>query len=171
MATEQQTGTPEQVARSYFEALSAKNLDAACGHWRPDGIEDVTPLRVYRGIDEIRGFLSALMAAMPDLEMTVSRVTADERRAVVEWRGTGTFSGEAFEGIDPTGSTVQLRSIDVLEVEDGAIVANTVYYDGMEFARAVGMLPRKDSGAERAMITAFNGANRVRAMVREQMQR
>jgi steroid delta-isomerase-like uncharacterized protein len=170
MATEQPR-TPEQVAGSYFGALAARDLDAACTHWRADGIEDVVPLRVLRGVDEIRGFLSSLMSAMPDLEMTVTRVTADESTAVVEWRGAGTFSGEAFEGVDPTGSAVQLRSVDVLEVEDGAIVANTVYYDGMEFARAVGMLPKKDSGAERAMISAFNGANKVRTLVREQMER
>jgi steroid delta-isomerase-like uncharacterized protein len=171
MSATEQTKTPEEVARSYFEALASRDLDAACRHWRSDGIEDVIPLRVLRGVDEIRGFLSSLMVAMPDLEMTVTRVTADERRAVVEWHGGGTFSGGQFEGIDPTGAAVRIRSIDVLEVEDGEIVSNTVYYDGMEFARAVGMLPGKDSGAERAMITAFNGANKVRALVREQINR
>lgn len=171
MSATPQVRSAEQVARSYFEALAARDVDTACAHWAPDGIEDVTPLRVYRGVEEIRGFLTALTRALPDMEMTVTRVTADERVAAVEWRATGTFSGEAFEGIDPTGSAAQLRGIDVLEVEDGAIVANTVYYDGMEFARTIGMLPRKDSGAERAMVTAFNGATKVRALVREQMDR
>lgn len=171
MAAREQAKSPELVARSYFGALASRDADAALGHWRSDGIEDVAPLRVYRGVDEIRGFLTALIAAIPDMEMTVTRVTANEKVAAVEWRATGTFSGEAFEGIDPTGSPVQLRGTDVLEVEDGRIVRNTVYYDGMEFARAVGMLPRKDSGAERAIVTAFNGATRVRALVRQQMDR
>lgn len=171
MATASQTGTAEQVARSYFEALSARDLDAAMALWRPDGIEDVTPLRVYRGADEVRGFLTALHGAVPDMDMTVARLTATDAVAAVEWRATGTFSGAPFEGIDPTGSHVELRGVDVLQVEEGEIVANTVYYDATGFARAIGMLPRKDSGAERAMVTAFNGATRLRALVRDQMSR
>jgi steroid delta-isomerase-like uncharacterized protein len=169
VATTGQSKTAEQVARSYFEALGARDVDAALAHWRADGIEDVTPLRVYRGTDEIRGFLAALTGSVPDMETTVTRLTATERVAAVEWRIAGTFSGEPFEGIDPTGSHVELRGVDVLEVEGEEIVANTVYYDGAGFARAIGMLPKKDSGAERAMVTAFNGATKVRALVREQM--
>ena len=171
MSTAPQPTPAEQVARSYFEALTARDIDTAVAHWHAEGIEDVTPLRVYRGADEIRGFLASLVGSMPDMEMTVTRLTANERVAAVEWRIAGAFSGDPFEGIDPTGSRVELRGADVLEVEDGSIVANTVYYDSTEFARAVGMLPKKDSGAERAMVTAFNGATKVRALVREQMDR
>lgn len=169
MATEQQQRTAEHVARAYFEAIAARDLDGAVGHWSADGIEDIVPLRVFRGHDEIRGFLASFAEALPDGEMTVGRVVADERTAVVEWRLSGSFSGAPLEGIDPTGSHVELRGVDCVEVEDGLIVRNTAYYDGMEFARAVGLLPQRDSGAERAMKTAFNGASRVRALVRNQM--
>lgn len=171
MATQQQTRTAEQVARSYFEAVAARDPDAALAHWHPEGIDDVAPLRVFRGHDEIRGFLAGLAGALPDLELTIPRVVSGEGSAVVEWRLSGTFSGEPFEGIDPTGSRVELRGVDWLDVEDGQIVRITAYYDGMDFARAVGMLPQRDSGAERAMKTAFNGATRVRALVRDQMDR
>ncbi len=171
MATTGQTKTAEQVARSYFEALGARDVDAALAHWRADGVEDVTALRLYRGADEIRDFLAALTGSLPDMEATVTRLTATERVAAVEWRIAGTFSGDPFEGIEPTGSHVELRGVDVLEVEGEEIVANTVYYDGTGFARAIGMLPKKDSGAERAMVTAFNGATQVRALVRAQMDR
>lgn len=171
MATRQKAKaqSAEQVARAYFDAISARDVEAAVGHWSTEGIEDVAPLRVFRGHDEIRGFLGGLVAALPDLEMTVARVIADERTAVVEWRAAGTFSGAPFEGIDPTGAHVELRGADLIEVEDGLIVRNTAYYDGMDFARAVGMLPQRDSGAERAMKSAFNGASRVRALVRSQL--
>lgn len=165
------TAAPEEVGRSYFEALAARDAERAVAHWHPDGIEDVVPLRVFRGAGEIRGFLEGLLAAMPDLEMTTARITAGDRVAVVEWRLSGTFTGAPFEGIDPTGARVELRGADCLEIEDGKIVANTAYYDGAEFARAVGLLPRRDSGAERALTTAFNGATKVRALVREQLDR
>jgi steroid delta-isomerase-like uncharacterized protein len=170
-SVEQETRTAEQVARSYFEALRARDLEAAVGHWHPDGVEDVVPLRVFRGSTEIRSFLRSMMEAMPDLEMVAGRVTAGERVVVVEWRLSGTFSGAQFEGIDPTGAHIELRGADCLEVEDGVLVRNTAYYDAAEFARAVGLMPRRDSGAERALTTAFNGATRVRTLVREQLDR
>lgn len=169
--TGQAAQTAEQVARSYFDALSSRDADAAASHWHPEGIEDVVPSRVLRGVAEIRGFIGELVGAMPDLQMTPTRITADERVAVVEYRLSGTFTGARFEGIDPTGSRIELRGCDCLEVEDGRIVRNTVYYDATEFARAVGMLPPKDSGMERAMTGAFNGATKLRAIVRQQLER
>lgn len=163
------TRTAEEVARSYFEALGARDPDAAAGHWHDEGIQDVTPLRVFRGIEEIRGFLRSTVAAMPDGELVVDRVTAGERVVAVEWRAGGTFSGAPFAGIDPTGRRVDLRGVDCVEVEDGKIVRNTAYYDGATFARAVGLLPPQESGAERAMLSAFNGATKLRAIVRERL--
>ena len=47
----------EDHARSYFEAIGRRDVDAAVDHWDPEGIEDVVPMRVFRGKDEIRGFL------------------------------------------------------------------------------------------------------------------
>ena len=90
-----------------------------------------------------------LFAAVPDLEMTVTRVVAGEREAAVEWRMTGNFTGGPFQGVDATGKRIELRGLDLLEVEDGEIVSNTAYYDGMAFARQIGLMPPQDSRAER----------------------
>ena len=155
----------EQHARSYFEALGRRDLEGMAGHWAPDGVDDVVPLAVLRGPDEVRGFFRELFAAVPDLETVVERVVADERHATVEWRLTGTFEGAPFQGIEPTGRRVELRGVDLLEIEDGKIARNTAYYDGAEFARQVGMLPRRDSGGERAMMNAFNAVTRLRKAV------
>jgi hypothetical protein len=78
---------------------------------------------------------------------------------------TGHFSGGPFQGIDPTGRRVEMRGLDLLEIEDGLIVGNTAYYDGMSFARQIGLMPPEDSGAERAMKSAFNAATRARRAV------
>jgi len=170
-AVPQTSATAEEVGRSYFDAFAARDADAAVAHWAPDGIEDVTPLRVFRGVGEIRGFIAGLLAAVPDLETRTERVIADERVAVVEWRMSGSFSGSSFEGIEATGRPIELRGADCLEIEDGRITRNTAYYDGAAFARQVGLLPAQESAAERAMLTAFNGATKMRALVRERLDR
>jgi hypothetical protein len=90
---------------------------------------------------------------------------AGERQAAVEWRMTGHFSGEPFQGVDSTGRWVDMRGIDLIEIEDAKNVAITAYYDGMTFARQIGLMPPQDSSAEQAMKSAFNAATRVRRAV------
>ena len=159
----------EGHARSYFEALGQRDVDAMVSHWSRDGVNDIVPLGVFRGPDEIKRFFSELFAAVPGLETTVTRVVADDKHAVVEWRLTGTFSGGSFQGIEPTGRRVDMRGLDVLEVQEEQIISNTAYYDGADFARQVGMLPPRDSGAERAITNTFNAVTRIRRAVNERM--
>ena len=66
-------------------------------------MDDIVPLGPLRGTEEIVAFFRELFAAVPDMEMTVTRVVAGETQAVVEWRMTGNFTGSPFQGIDPTG--------------------------------------------------------------------
>jgi steroid delta-isomerase-like uncharacterized protein len=157
----------EDVAREYFDALAARDPDAMAALWHADGVEDIVPLGVFRGPDDVRAVFRELFAAVPDFEFTVRRVIADDGVAVVEWRATGTFDGRPFQGIEPTGRRVELRGSDWVEVEDGQIVRNTGYYDGAAFARGIGMLPPQDSGGERAMIAAFNLLTRLRRRLKE----
>jgi len=39
---------------------------------------------------------------------------------------------------------------------------NTVYYDGADFARQIGMLPPRDSALDRGVLTLFNTGTRLR---------
>jgi steroid delta-isomerase-like uncharacterized protein len=155
----------EAHARSYFEAIANRDTRAMTSHWREDGVNELVPVGVLRGHGEIAAFFGELFAAVPDLETTVTRVVAGERQAAVEWRMTGHFSGAPFQGIDATGRQVEMRGLDLLEIEDGVIVGNTAYYDGMAFARQIGLMPPENSGAERAMKSAFNAATRARRAV------
>ena len=157
----------EEVARSYFEAIARRDLDAMTPHWSPECVEDVASIGILRGPDELRAFFAEFFAAVPDLETIVDRITASGEVAAVEWRMRGTFGGGPLQGIDPTGAWLELRGCDVIEVEDGKIVRNTGYQDGMQMARAIGMLPPQDSPAERAMVSAFNALTKVRGAVRE----
>ena len=157
----------EAHCRSYFEALNRRDVRAIGEHWREDGVADIVPLGIFRGRAEIMEFFAATFAGAPDMETTVTRLVAADKSAAVEWRMQGTFDGETFQGIDPTGRPLQLRGIDLLEIEDDEIVTATAYYDGMAFARQVGLMPAQDSGAERALKGAFNAVTKARRAVSE----
>ena len=86
---------------------------------------------------------------MPDAETTVHNVVAAERQAAVEWRTVGTFTGSPFEGVEATGGRLELRGLDLLEIEDGRILKNTAYYDGAAFMRQLGHAARRRTPAPR----------------------
>lgn len=153
--------TAGEVARSYFAAAAARDAAAMAAHWLEDGIDDFTISGPMRGPAEVRAFFEEVFGAIPDFDMRVERVVEEEDRAAVLWRGTGHFSGAHFQGIAPTGSFVEQRGLDVLEVEDGRLRHNTAYSDGLTMARQFGMLPPAGSAADRAMTKAFNLKTRL----------
>src|SRR3954468_4855917 len=157
----------EERVRSYYEAMDNRDVGAMLSHWSEDGVEDIVPVGVVRGREELRGFLTELFAAMPDASTTITRVIAGERDCAVEWRLEGTFDGAPFMGIEPTGSRVELREVSMVELKDGQIVGITAYFDGASFARQIRLLPPDGSGTDRAMKSAFNAVTKLRRAVAE----
>lgn len=157
----------EEKVRAYFEAMDRRDAPAMAAHWREDGFEDVVPVGVTRGRNELREFFASMFAALPDARTTVTRLIAGEQSCAVEWRLEGTFTGAPYMGIEPTGKHVEIRGFDLVELEDGEIVSNTAYFDGAGFARQIGMLPPDGSGPDRAMKSAFNAMTKVRKAVAE----
>ena len=155
----------ENHARSYFEAVGRRDVEGMMEHWKEEGVVDMVPIGILRGVGEISAFFEEMFAAFPDAEMKVQRLAAGQNEVAVEWRMTAHFTGAPFQGIEPTGRPVELRGIDMIEIADGKIVTNTAYYDGMAFARGAGLLPPQDSGAERAMRSAINAATKLRRAV------
>jgi steroid delta-isomerase-like uncharacterized protein len=157
----------EDTVRSYFAAMDNRDADGMASHWREDGVEDVVPVGLKRGHEELREFFASMFTAMPDARTTVTRLIAGEQSCAVEWRIEGTFDGAPYMGIEPTGKHVEIRGFDLLELEDGQLVSNTAYFDGAGFARQIGMLPPDGSGADRAMKSAFNAVTKMRRAVAE----
>src|SRR4051795_5885697 len=157
----------EEQVRAYYEAMDNRDVDAMLALWAEDGVEDIVPIGVVRGRDELRAFLSELFAAMPDARTTITRVIAGEQDCAVEWRLEGTFTGSPFMGLEPTGSRVELREVSVVELKDGEITGITAYFDGASYARQIRLLPPDGSGVDRAMKGAFNTVTKVRRAVAE----
>lgn len=156
-----------EVARSYFAAVAARDADGMAAHWHEDGVEDIVAAGIFRGPEEVRGFFTELFGALPDAETIVERVLVDGDTAIVLYRIGATFTGKPLMGLEATGGRVEIRGCDVLDVRGGLIERNTAYYDGMAMARGIGLLPSQESGAEKAMFTAFNALTKVKSAIRE----
>lgn len=152
----------EGVARRYFAAIDARDLEAAVALWADGGRENVRGRLDVLAPDGVREFIGELIGAVPDLSMQVLSTTTEGDRCGVHWRLTGTFAGPgSFGGVAPTGDPVALEGFDLLTVRDGLIQANDAFTDSMTFARQIGMMPAKGSGAEATMMGAFNARTRV----------
>jgi len=171
MATEQTTRSPEETVRSYFDAVIARDPDAMAEHWAEEGIEEILPVGIFRGPQEVKAWFTELFAAVPDFELTVERVLAQENDVLVQWRATGTFSGGPLMGVDATGRQIELRGLDWLEVEGDKVVRNTAFSDGAALARGMGLLPPQGSAAEKAMFGAFNAFTKARGAVSDVLAR
>jgi hypothetical protein len=68
----------------------------------------------------------------------------------VAWDGN--LHREEVPGYSRARGKDRLRGCDVVEIRDGLVVDNTVYWDGAAFARQVGLLPPQGSLADRAML-------------------
>jgi glyoxylase-like metal-dependent hydrolase (beta-lactamase superfamily II)/ketosteroid isomerase-like protein len=154
----------EAVARRYFAAIDAGDLEEAISLWADGGREHVRGQVDALAPEGVRAFIGDLMGAMPDLNMQVISTTTEGERCGVQWRLTGTFAGPGnFGDLAPTGNPIDLEGFDLLTVRDGLIQSNDAFTDSMTFARQIGMLPAQGSSAEQRMARAFNTRTRLTA--------
>lgn len=170
MESSTDTRTPSQLARDSFRMLfEERDLSDPYRIWSADSVDDFLAAgQTVRGAEALAQWFRELFAAVPDFRMDVLNVFDDgDRQAVLQWHAAGTFTGSPFLGIEATGRRVDIRGVDVMLFgADGKIEHNTIYYDGAEFARQVGMLPPRDSAADRLTLAAFNAKTRLARRVR-----
>ena len=136
-----------------WDALDADGVAALCTEdvvWNDPGL----PERAH-GRDGVRAFVRATAAAFPDFhveELGRPYVSAEEPRALSRYRLTGTMLG-AWEYTDlaPTGRRVDLLGVDEWTFSEGLMCRYDTYYDSLEMARQLGIVPRVGSTADRAM--------------------
>ncbi len=152
----------EEVARRYFAAVAARDVDAMGACWRPGGVDRLHGQADLVAPDDVHAWFSELFAAVPDCTFEVLETIAQDDRCAVRWRLTGTFAGPgSFQGFAPTGARLELEGCDVVTVADGLVTGNEAYVDGMTIARQLGALPPRDSAAERRLTALTNLRTRL----------
>jgi len=162
--------TTADVARGYFDAVAARDPDAIAAWYEPGSIDRLVGMAELRAPDEVREWFTSLFAAIPDFSFEVLDLVVEGDRAAVRWRSRGTFDGTGrFEGIAPTGATLDVEGFDLLTVANGKVGSNQAYINGMDMARQMGVMPPAGSLVDRAMLAATNAriaaADRVRGML------
>jgi steroid delta-isomerase-like uncharacterized protein len=163
------------VARRYFEALAARDVESAVALWAPGGVERVVGQRELTAPAGVREFQNELFGAFPDLRWEVLDVVpgsgngdgTDDGKVAVRWRATGTFAGPgSFQGFMANGAHLEMEGCDVLTINaEGKLEHLDAYLDSADVARQLGVLPPSGSSAELGLTKLANTVTRVRSWV------
>jgi steroid delta-isomerase-like uncharacterized protein len=77
------------------------------------------------------------MAALPDLQISVTNRVAHGAQTVAEWVATGTHRGD-LSGFPASGRPFSIRGVTVVVRENGKIVREALSYDLHEVRRQLG---------------------------------
>lgn len=161
------SGDAGRAFATYLDAFAAKDLDAMAAFWDESSAYRVHTLgETITGVDGLRAYFAELFEAVPDLEVVLGTIHGGAVVATGQWHLEGTVTGP-LNGIEPTGRRISLDGIDVARFDGSTVRTNEVYYDGLAFARQVGLLPAADSAADRGMLAAFNAVTTARAAIAE----
>jgi steroid delta-isomerase-like uncharacterized protein len=154
----------KEWGKRYLEAwnsLDAEALAAMCTEdvvWNDPGLPEPA-----HGRDGVRAFVRATGQAFAGFhveELGRPYVSAEEPRALARYRMTGTMLGAwEYTNLGPTGRPFDLVGVDEWTFTDGLMSRYETYYDSVEMARQLDILPPVGSGMDRAM----GGLQRLRA--------
>jgi hydroxyacylglutathione hydrolase len=152
----------ESVARRYFDAINAHDLDAAVAMWADGGRENVRGQVDVTAPEGVRAFIGELLGAVPDVRFEIISTTTEGERCALQWRLSGAFAGPGpLGGIEPTGHPVTMEGLDLITVRDGLIQSNDAFPDSIALPRQIGMLPPQGSAADQRLTGAFNAKTRL----------
>ena len=84
-------------------------------------------------------FVSQLRSAFPDWQEEILDIVAEGDKVVTRLRGTGTQTGE-FQGIPPTGNTMQIESVNIDRIVDGKIAERWLLSDMLGALTQLGII-------------------------------
>ena len=141
-ATTSPVAAPALVV-DYVAALNAHDPDRVAALYTDDAVVEqaVRDGNVFRGRVEIASWISANLGGVPDLTVVTEAVIAEGEQTAWAWVYRGTYAGQ-YPGLPPgRGQPIELRGVSLLELRDGRIGRETVYFDNYDFLVQVGALP------------------------------
>jgi predicted ester cyclase len=155
----------ELVRYLFAEVLNRRDVEELALWWHDDIVEEF-PSGAVRGRAAVRAHFEETFRAIPDFHVDVLEVAGNGDVFFVKWRMSGTFSGAAWMGVEPTGTRFVLEGIDCCTFSGARMLHTFVCYDQIAFARQIGMMPPAGSATETAMKAAFNARTRIRKSFR-----
>jgi steroid delta-isomerase-like uncharacterized protein len=146
----------EEWGKRYREAWNSLNADAMAAMctedvvWNDPGLPEPA-----HGRDGVRAFVRATGQAFAGFhleELGRPYISAEEQRVLSRYRMTGRMLGAwEYTNLAPTGRPFELVGVDEWTFSDELMSRYETYYDSVDMARQLGILPPVGSAMDRAM--------------------
>jgi len=100
---------------------------------------------VYRGQEKIKAWVRDNFTCTPDLKIEVQSLFVAGDWAGAEWIQSGTYTGEVA-GVEVTGKHFSGRGASIIELREGKIRREAMYWDELSFLRQLGVMAEASSG-------------------------
>jgi steroid delta-isomerase-like uncharacterized protein len=121
------------VAKEQVLAYNEKDWDRARAALSPEVIyEEVGTHRKIKGVDDVLTVWKGWATAIPDSRATFQSEIVSGNTAVLEITWSGTHKGPLNTGtreIPPTGKKIELRAIQVVDVDNDRVRSVRQYFD------------------------------------------
>jgi steroid delta-isomerase-like uncharacterized protein len=137
--------TNKELLHRYVELYNAGDLDACMELYAEDASQRMHD-GDFEGVAAIRARLARDLEAFADAKYVVESFFADGDEFADEWTFTGTNTGpfRLPDGtvVPATGKRVEIKGMEYVEVRDGKIVVDNLYYDFMAAVAQLGLVPQ-----------------------------
>jgi steroid delta-isomerase-like uncharacterized protein len=129
----------------YVERYNAGDLDGVMELYAEDAVQ-IMPEGTFEGRSAIRERLARDLVACPDIAWTVLSFVEQGDTFADEWSFVATHTGpfQLPDGtqLPGTGKRVELRGMELVQVRDGKIVVDNLYYDNLAVLAQLGLMPQ-----------------------------
>ena len=135
--------TPRQVADAYLAAWNAHDADAAAALMGDDVTYlDVTVGEPQKGREAARdNVIKLFITAAPDLTWKMTSEPIESANGIAfQWTFAGTNSGTWGPDTPATSKPFSFDGVTFMRVENGKIVYQGDYYDGLGFQKQLGWI-------------------------------
>jgi steroid delta-isomerase-like uncharacterized protein len=137
-------GANQELLERYVELYNEGELDACMELYAEDAVQLMHD-GTFEGRSEIHDRLARDLTAFPDAKYTVASFVEQGDSFADEWTFTGTNTGpfrlpDGTE-VPATGRRMELRGMELVQVRDGKIVVDNLYYDFMAALAHLGLIP------------------------------
>jgi steroid delta-isomerase-like uncharacterized protein len=133
-----------ELLERYVELYNAGDLDACMQLYAEDAVQMMHD-GIFEGRSEIQERLARDLTAFPDAAYTVASFVEQGEAFADEWTFAGTQTGPFLlpDGtqVPPTGRRVEIRGMELVQLRDGQIVVDNLYYDMTAAVVQLGVVP------------------------------